>query len=98
MSMLWPVSGDVQQPTQDEAMAAVAAALAERGVARVPGRWPDKAAAWRQALRITECARGRDRLCAGLSGLEVVGEFTVPRREPSSVISRHCISTSAYPS
>src|SRR5438105_15600452 len=78
MSMLWPVAGDVQQPTQDEAMAAVAAALAERGVARVPGRWPDKAAAWRQALRITECARGRDRLCAGLPGLEVVGEFTVP--------------------
>lgn len=73
-----PESGDVQQPAHDEAMAAVAAALAERGVARVPGRWPDKAAAWRQALRITECARGRDPLCAGLPGLEVVGEFTVP--------------------
>jgi hypothetical protein len=74
----WPESGDAQPPTEGEALAASAAALAERGVARVPGRWPDQAAAWRTALRITERARGLDRLCAGLPGLEVVGEFTGP--------------------
>jgi hypothetical protein len=76
----WPESGDgdAQPLTEGEALAESAAALAERGVARVPGRWPDQSAAWRTALRITERARGLDRLCAGLPGLEVVGEFTVP--------------------
>jgi hypothetical protein len=62
----------------DETLAAVAAALVRRGAARVPGRWPDHAAAWRTALRITERARALDPLYAGLPRLEVIGEFTLP--------------------
>ncbi len=59
--------------------------LIERGVVRVPGRWPDPAAAWRAALRVTAAARGFDALWVGLPGLEVVGEFTVP---PPGVVQR----------
>lgn len=62
----------------DEAQAGAAAVLLERGVARVPGRWPDPAAAWRAAWRISTAARDLDPLCAGLPGLEVVGEFSGP--------------------
>lgn len=68
----------MQTPAEDDAFAGIAAALVERGVARVPGRRPDHAGAWRTALEITERARGLDPLCAGLPGFEVVGEFTVP--------------------
>ena len=70
---------------EDEALAVVAAALAGRGVVRVPGCWPDHAAAWGTALRITERARDLDPLYAGLPGLEVVGEFTLP---PPGVVQR----------
>jgi hypothetical protein len=59
-------------------LAAVAAVLVDRGVARVPGLWPDRAAAWQAALRIAEHARSLDWPWADLPGLEVVGEFTVP--------------------
>jgi hypothetical protein len=62
----------------DATAAALAAALVERGIARVPGRWPDHSAAWQAVLRVTDCARDLDPLCAGLPALEVVGEFTVP--------------------
>jgi hypothetical protein len=57
---------------------AIAATLLERGVARVPGCWPDQAAAWPVALQVMEHARDLDPLCAGLPALEVVGEFTAP--------------------
>jgi hypothetical protein len=66
-------------------MTALAAALVEAGVARAPGRWPDAAAAWRTAWPIAERARSLDPLGAGLPGLEVVGEFTVP---PPGVVQR----------
>ena len=72
------VTGHVRMPADDEAAAVLAAALLERGFARVPGRWPDSPAAWQTALRIAACAGDRDPLCAGLPALEVVGEFTVP--------------------
>jgi hypothetical protein len=70
-------------PAEDETLAAAlpevtAAALIERAVARVPGRWPDRAAAWRAAWRIIDGARAVDPMGAGLPRLEVVGEFTVP--------------------
>ncbi len=67
-----------QAPAADEAPAAIAAALVGRGVARIPGRWPDRSAAWREALRISARARDLDPLCTGLPELEVVGEFTAP--------------------
>jgi hypothetical protein len=57
---------------------ALAAKLIEQGVARVPGRWPDRAAAWHEALRITECARDLDPLSTDLPAYEIVGEFTLP--------------------
>lgn len=69
----------------DEALSRVAAVLVEAGVVGVPGWWPDAAAAWQAALRITSAARGLDPLCAGLPALEVVGEFTVP---PPGVVQR----------
>jgi hypothetical protein len=81
----WPELGHAHPPAEHAALTASAAVLAGRGVARVPGRWPDHAAAWRAALRITERARGLDPLCAGLPGLDVVGEFTVP---PPGVVQR----------
>jgi hypothetical protein len=80
-----PVPGDTQAPAEGEALARVAVVLAERGVVRIPGRWPDPAAAWREALRVAVAARGLDPLCAGLPDLEVVGEFTVP---PPGVVQR----------
>ena len=67
-----------QAPAEDKAVAAVAARLVGHGVACVPGRWPDRVAAWHMALQITACARGLDRLSAGLPGFEVVGQFTLP--------------------
>jgi hypothetical protein len=70
---------------EDESLTAIAAGLVEHGVARVPDRWPDHGAAWRTALRICDRARGLDPLCAGLPGLEVVGEFTLP---PPGVVQR----------
>lgn len=81
MSAPWLESGPAQAEAEAEALAAVAAALAGRGMARVPGRWPDHATAWRAALRITERARAFDPRYAGLPGLEVVGEFTLPPPE-----------------
>lgn len=78
MSMPWMESGDPESTVEEEALPAVAAELAEHGVARVAGRWPDHAAAWRTALRIADHARSLDPLCADLPGLEVVGEFTLP--------------------
>jgi hypothetical protein len=80
-----PGPDHVQDPTQDEALAAIGTALVERGVAHVPGRWPDRVAAWRMALQITECARRLDPLSAELPGYQVVGEFTVP---PPGVVQR----------
>jgi hypothetical protein len=65
-------------PAEDGTPAAAATALIGCGIARIPGRWPDRAAAWREVLRITGRAGDLDPLCAGLPGLEVVGEFTVP--------------------
>jgi hypothetical protein len=62
----------------DESLAGLANSLVERGVARIPGRWPDEAAAWRAASRVTAAARGLDRLWTGLPELEIVGEFTLP--------------------
>jgi hypothetical protein len=76
VSTPWPEFDHTQ--AEDEVLAAVAAALARRGVARVPGRWPDHTAAWCTALRVAERARGLDPLYAGLPRLDVVGEFTVP--------------------
>jgi hypothetical protein len=76
---------DVQAPAEDEALAMAATALAGHGVVRVPGRWPDRAAAWRTAVRVTACAGGLDLWSAELSGLEVVGEFTLP---PPGVVQR----------
>ncbi len=63
---------------EDGALTKAAAVLVERGVARVPGCWPDHAAAWNTALQVAALARALDPLCAGLPGLEVVGEFTLP--------------------
>jgi hypothetical protein len=77
----WLQSSD-PQPVEEEALATLAAALVKQGIARVPGRWPDHAAAWCAAWRITERARGLDPLCAGLPGLEVVGEFILPPPGP----------------
>ena len=65
-------------PDSDEAHAHIAAVLLERGIARVPGRWPDPAAAWRAARQVSAAARDLDPLCVGLPPLEVVGEFSVP--------------------
>jgi hypothetical protein len=85
MSAPWLESGHLQAPAEDDILAAAATALAGRGVARVPGRWPDPAAAWRMALRTAERACGLDPLCAGLPSLEVLGEFTLP---PPGVVQR----------
>jgi hypothetical protein len=74
-----------RMPAEDEATAGLAAALIERGFARVPGRWPDTPAAWHTAVAIAAAARDRDPLCAGLPPLAVVGEFTVP---PQGVAQR----------
>jgi hypothetical protein len=74
-----------QDSAADDALAAVAAVLIERGVVRVSGRWPDNVAARQVALQIAERARGIDPLSAGLPAYEVVGEFTVP---PPGAIQR----------
>jgi hypothetical protein len=74
--------GHVQPP---DVSAVLAAALVERGVVLVPGRWPDRAAAWRSAHDIVGRARDLDPLSAGLPDFEVVGEFTVP---PPGVVQR----------
>jgi hypothetical protein len=76
--MPWLQADHVPGASEDEALAVTATMLAERGVARVLGRWPDQAVAWRVAFRIAEHARVADLLCAGLPRLEVVGEFTLP--------------------
>jgi len=80
-----PELDNTRAPRDDDALAAVAVELVDRGLARVPGRWPDPAAAWHTALRVTSAARGLDPLCAALPDLEVVGEFTVP---PPGVVQR----------
>jgi hypothetical protein len=69
---------------EDSALAA-AVVLAEQGVVRVRGSCPESAAAWTAAFRIAACAREIDPLCAGLPGLEVVGDFTLP---PPGVVQR----------
>jgi hypothetical protein len=69
----------------EDAAAAVAAALVQQGVTRVPGCWPDRVAAWRAAARIGARACDLDPICAGLPALEVVGEFTLP---PPGVVQR----------
>src|ERR1700677_1986292 len=78
VAMPWLQADHVPGASEDEALAVTATMLAERGVARVLGRWPDQAVAWRVAFRIAEHARVADLLCAGLPRLEVVGEFTLP--------------------
>jgi hypothetical protein len=78
-------SDQVRAPADDDAVATAAAALIDRGVVVVPGRWPDHAAAWEIALRIATVARDLDPLLPGLPGFEVVGEFTVP---PPGVVQR----------
>jgi hypothetical protein len=80
-----PGSSGRQTSVDDQAGIDVAVVLVERGVVRVPGRWPDSATAWRAALRVTAAARGLDLLCAGLPDLDVVGEFTAP---PPGVVQR----------
>src|ERR1700729_1196286 len=80
-----PVPDHGLTPAGDEVTAVLAATLIERGLARVPGRWPDTPAAWQPAVAVAACARDRDPLCAGLPALEVVGEFTVP---PQGVVQR----------
>jgi hypothetical protein len=81
----WLEFSSEQRSADGEALAAIAAALVEHGVARVPGRWPNPAAAWRTALRISERARDLDPLCTDFPGLEVVGEFTLP---PTGAVQR----------
>ena len=76
---------DVTGAVEDLDQAAAAASLAGIGVVRVPGRWPDRAAAWRAALPIAARAGDLDPICAGLPALEAVGEFTVP---PPGVVQR----------
>jgi hypothetical protein len=77
-------SDQVQASAGGEVLAAIAAALVDRGVVCVPGRWPDHATAWDMALRITACARGLDPLSVPPE-FEVVGEFAVP---PPGVVQR----------
>jgi hypothetical protein len=79
------VTGHDRRSAEDAATAVPAGALIGRGFARVPGRWPDRLAAWQTAVAIAACARDRDPLCAGLPALEVVGEFTVP---PQGLVQR----------
>jgi hypothetical protein len=55
-----------------------ATTLIKHGVVRVPGRWPDHPAAWRQATLIAQQAHDRDPLHAHLPALEPAGEFTLP--------------------
>ena len=78
-------SDQVRAPIADAVMEAIAATLFDRGLAVVPGRWPDKAAAWDVALRIAVAARDLDPRSAGLPGFGVVGEFAVP---PPGVVQR----------
>jgi len=85
MSARWPDLSHRRAPAEGEALTSIAVALAERGVVRVPGRRPDPAAAWHEALQVAAAARGLDPICAGLPDLEVVGEFTVP---PPGVVQR----------
>jgi hypothetical protein len=73
-----PDFDDAKALTEEQAWAGVAGELVDQGIARVPGRWPDEATAWRAVLQITASARGLDPICAGLPDLEIVGEFTVP--------------------
>jgi hypothetical protein len=68
-----------------EAIVAAAATIVDRGVALVPGRWADRAAAWDMALRVTAAARDLDGLPAGLPVFEVLGEFSLP---PPGVVQR----------
>jgi hypothetical protein len=80
------VSSDkARAPADDDAVATAAATLVDRGLALVPGRWPDHAAAWEIALQIAAAARDLDPLSAGLPDLEVVGKFTLP---PPGVLQR----------
>jgi hypothetical protein len=76
--MFRPDFDDAKALAEEQIWAAVAAVLVEQGFARVPGRWPDEATAWRTVLQITASARGLDPVSADLPDLEVVGEFTVP--------------------
>jgi hypothetical protein len=75
----------VRASAGDEAEAAIAATLADRGFVCVPGRWPDAAAAWPMALRIAASARGLDARPGDLPEPGVVGEFTLP---PPGVVQR----------
>jgi hypothetical protein len=80
------VSSDkARAPADDDAVATAAATLVDRGLALVPGRWPDHASAWEIALQIAAAARDLDPLSAGLPDLEVVGKFTLP---PPGVLQR----------
>ena len=78
-------AGTAEDETFAVALPEVTAALVERGVARVPGRWPNRAAAWRASWRVIDGARAVDPMGAGLPRLAVAGEFTVP---PPGVVQR----------